>query len=155
MRIGIGYDVHCLTEGRELVLAGVRVKHDQGLVGHSDADVLIHAVCDALLGAAGLGDIGTHFPDSDPALAGISSLILLEQTVQKIEANGFAVNNIDVTVIAEAPRLTPFRDEMTSNLAICMNVDPGCINIKFTTHEKLGPMGRQEGISAICSATLK
>lgn len=155
MRIGIGYDVHRLVARRDLVLAGVRVTHDKGLTGHSDADVLVHAVCDALLGAAGLGDIGQHFPDTDPALENISSMILLEKTVQKIRKEGLHVQNIDVTVVAQAPKLAPHRESMVSNVAKTMGVTPGAVNIKFTTHEKMGALGREEGISAMCVALLK
>lgn len=155
MRVGIGYDVHRLVNRRKLVLGGVYVDHDKGLEGHSDADVLVHAVCDALLGAAGLGDIGGHFPDSDPALEGISSLILLKQTVLKIQAAGLEVNNVDATVVAQTPKLTPYRDEMRSNLATGMGLDPTDINIKFTTAEKLGSLGRGEGIAAMCVVLLK
>jgi 2-C-methyl-D-erythritol 2,4-cyclodiphosphate synthase len=155
VRIGIGYDVHRLVAQRDLVLAGVNVAHDKGLMGHSDADVLVHAVCDALLGAAGLGDIGHHFPDKDPTLKGISSMILLKQTVQKIRKEGFQVQNIDVTVVAEAPKLTPHRKTMVSNMAKTINVNPAAVNIKFTTHERIGALGREEGISAMCVALLK
>ena len=155
VRIGIGYDVHRLVARRKLILAGINVAHDKGLMGHSDADVLVHAVCDALLGAAGLGDIGQHFPDTDPALKGFSSMIFLKQTVQKIRKHGFHVQNIDVTVVAESPKLTPFRESMTLNMAKTMGVDPAAVNIKFTTHENMGALGRGEGISAMCVALLK
>jgi 2-C-methyl-D-erythritol 2,4-cyclodiphosphate synthase len=155
VRIGIGYDVHRLVARRDLVLAGVNVAHDKGLMGHSDADVLVHAVCDALLGAAGLGDIGQHFPDKDPALNGISSMILLKQTVQKIRKEGFHVQNIDVTVVAEAPKLTPYRETMVSNMAKTIDVNPAAVNIKFTTHERMGALGREEGISTMCVALLE
>ena len=149
MRIGIGYDVHRLVAQRDLVLAGVNVAHDKGLMGHSDADVLVHAVCDALLGSVGLGDIGQHFPDTDPQYKNISSLKLLAQTNEMVRQKGFTICNIDTTIFAEAPKIGPYRDTMQKNLAHAVEVDPGCINIKATTTEGLGIIGQGEGIGAM------
>jgi 2-C-methyl-D-erythritol 2,4-cyclodiphosphate synthase len=149
MRIGIGYDVHRLTAGRKLVLGGTVVPFEKGLQGHSDADVLTHAVCDALLGAAGLGDIGQHFPDTDPRYKNISSLKLLADTYAMIRAEGFCIRNIDTIVFAEAPRIGPYRQAMRQNLAAAVEIAPTCINIKATTTEGLGMIGRGEGIAAM------
>jgi len=149
MRIGIGYDVHKLVAGRRLVLGGVNIPFEKGLLGHSDADVLVHAVCDALLGAAGLGDIGLHFPDTDLKFKDISSLTLLTEINAMIHNKGFSILNIDTIIIAEAPKISPFRKEMQKNLAITVEVDPGCINIKATTTEGLGIIGKGEGIAAM------
>jgi len=154
MRIGIGYDVHRLVTGRRLVLGGVVIPFEKGLLGHSDADVLVHAVCDALLGAAGLGDIGLHFPDSDPRFKDISSLTLLAETGIMIRNKGFWIRNIDTIVFAEAPKISPFRKEMQNNLAHTVEVDPGCVNIKATTTEGLGIFGKGEGIGAMSVALL-
>lgn len=152
MRIGHGYDVHRLAEGRDLILGGMRVAYDKGLDGHSDADVLIHAVMDALLGAAGMGDIGRHFPDTDPQYKGISSLKLLKAVREKIEAAGFRVGNIDVTMIAQAPKLKDYIPQMEANLAVTLGVDVRKINIKATTEEHLGFTGTGEGMAchAVC-----
>ena len=149
MRIGIGYDVHQLVTGRKLVLGGVVIPFEKGLFGHSDADVLIHAVCDALLGAAGLGDIGLHFPDTDPKYKNISSLKLLVETKTMVQNKGFSIQNIDTIVFAEAPKIGPHRKTMQENLAATIEVDPSCINIKATTTEGLGIIGKGEGIGAL------
>jgi 2-C-methyl-D-erythritol 2,4-cyclodiphosphate synthase len=154
MRIGIGYDVHKLVAGRKLVLGGVIIPFEKGLLGHSDADVLVHAVCDALLGAAGLGDIGLHFPDTDLQFKDISSLTLLAETRVMIYKKGFAIRNIDTIIFAEAPKISPFRKMMQENLARTVEVDPGCINIKATTTESLGIIGKGEGIGAMSVALL-
>lgn len=155
MRIGIGYDVHKLVDGRKLIIGGVLIPHEKGLLGHSDADVLLHAVCDALLGAAGLGDLGEHFPDSDPRYKGIDSLKLLTEVGKKIAEKGFKLSNIDTVVIAEAPKLAPFRDQMKKNIAKALSVSPDCINVKATTEEGLGFTGKKEGIAAWAVATIK
>jgi len=155
MRIGIGFDVHALVEGRRLVLGGVEIAHEKGLAGHSDADVLVHAVMDALLGAAGLGDIGEHFPDSDPNYKDISSLLLLDKVKDLLVEKGFAVHNIDCVIIAEAPRLAPYREQIRKVLASHLGVEPGDVSIKATTTEKLGFTGRREGIAAQAVCTLK
>lgn len=148
MRIGHGYDVHRLVEGRKLILGGAEIPYGKGLLGHSDADVLTHAVMDALLGACALGDIGGMFPDHDPAYAGADSLKLLDEVVRQIEIRGFRVGNVDVTIIAQAPKLASFIPQMKRNLAIRLKVAPEQVNIKATTEEKLGFTGRGEGISA-------
>lgn len=148
MRIGHGYDVHKTVYGRKFILGGVDIPSDKGLLGHSDADVLVHAVMDAMLGAAALGDIGLHFPDTDPAYKGISSLKLLEKTAELIKNRGWTVVNIDATVIAQAPRLRPFIEKMTENIAGVLKADPACINVKATTEEGLGFTGRGEGVAA-------
>lgn len=147
IRVGHGYDVHALVAGRRLVLGGVEIPHSLGLSGHSDADVLLHAVCDALFGAAGQGDIGRHFPDSDPQYAGIDSRILLRKTRELLQQQGWRVGNLDATIIAQAPRLAPYIDAMCANLAADLQVDPGAVNVKATTTEKLGFIGREEGIA--------
>lgn len=147
-RVGTGYDVHRLTPGRRLVLGGVDVPYTLGLAGHSDADVLLHALKDALLGAAGLGDIGRHFPDNDPAFKDISSLVLLKQVAATLHRAGWRVNNVDVTAIAEAPKLAPYVDEMAGNIARVLNMPRSAVNVKATTTEKLGFTGRGEGIAA-------
>ncbi|MDD5938367.1 MAG: 2-C-methyl-D-erythritol 2,4-cyclodiphosphate synthase [Clostridiales bacterium] len=148
MRIGHGYDVHRLVEGRKLILGGAEIPYGKGLLGHSDADVLTHAVMDALLGACALGDIGGMFPDHDPAYAGADSLKLLDEVVRQIEIRGFRVGNVDATIIAQAPKLASFIPQMKRNLAIRLKVAPEQVNIKATTEEKLGFTGRGEGISA-------
>ena len=150
MRTGIGYDVHRLVTGRKLVLGGTVIPFDKGLLGHSDADVLVHAVCDALLGAAGLGDIGMHFPDTDPKFKDISSLTLLAQTNLMVREKGFSIRNIDTIIFAEAPKIGPYRKSMQQNLATAVNLDPDCVNIKATTTEGLGIIGKGEGIGAMC-----
>ena len=148
MRIGHGYDVHRFAEGRDLVLGGVKIPHDRGLLGHSDADVLTHAVMDALLGAAALGDIGLHFPDSDPAYRGISSLSLLERVGKLLCEKGYSVGNIDATVVAEEPRLRPYIDAMRKNIAAALGVDAELVSVKATTEEGLGFTGERLGIAA-------
>lgn len=148
MRIGHGYDVHRFAEGRDLVLGGVKIPHDRGLLGHSDADVLTHAIMDALLGAAALGDIGLHFPDSDPAYRGISSLSLLERVGKLLREKGYSVGNIDATVVAEEPRLRPYIDAMRKNIAAALGVDAELVSVKATTEEGLGFTGERLGIAA-------
>jgi 2-C-methyl-D-erythritol 2,4-cyclodiphosphate synthase len=148
MRIGQGLDVHALVEGRKLVIGGVEIPHHKGLLGHSDADVLLHAICDALLGAAGLGDIGRHFPDTDPQYAEIDSRMLLRDVAKKLAALKLKVVNIDATIVAEAPRMAPHMARMTGNIAADLGIAPGAINIKATTTERLGFIGRGEGIAA-------
>lgn len=155
MRIGIGYDVHRLVEGRKLVLGGVTIPFEKGLLGHSDADVLIHAVCDALLGAAGLGDIGLHFPDTDPKLKDISSMIILSKTYNILKNKGFTVINLDLTIMTEAPKITPFKAKMEKNIARTIEIEPECVNVKATTLETLGMMGKGEGIAALCIALIE
>ena len=154
MRIGQGYDVHKLVEGRDLILCGVKVPHEKGLLGHSDADVALHALADALLGAAALGDIGRHFPDSDEKYKGISSMILLEEVVNKIEEKGFGIENVDVTIICQRPKLLNYIPQMRKNLEKVLKISEDCINVKATTTEKLGFEGRQEGISAMAVVLL-
>ena len=149
MRTGIGYDVHRLVAGRKLVLGGTEIPYEKGLLGHSDADVLAHAVCDALLGAAGLGDIGLHFPDTDPKYKNISSLTLLAQTGDMVRAKGFSIRHIDTIVFAEAPKIGPYRKSMQQNLAAAVKVESGCVNVKATTTEGLGVIGKGEGIAAM------
>ncbi|MDO5390966.1 MAG: 2-C-methyl-D-erythritol 2,4-cyclodiphosphate synthase [Eubacteriales bacterium] len=153
MRVGMGYDVHRLVEGRKLILGGVEIPHETGLLGHSDADVLLHAIMDALLGAAALGDIGKHFPDSDENYKGISSLKLLEHVRDLLEENLYVINNIDATIIAQAPKMAPHIPEMRKNIARTLHLEENQINIKATTEEGLGFTGSKEGISsqAICS----
>ncbi|MCI8354775.1 MAG: 2-C-methyl-D-erythritol 2,4-cyclodiphosphate synthase [Lachnospiraceae bacterium] len=148
MRIGMGYDVHRLTEGRKLVMGGVEIPYEKGLLGHSDADVLLHAVMDALLGAAALGDIGKHFPDTDPAYRGISSLKLLSCVGELLEENCFFIENIDATIIAQAPKMRPHIDAMRENIAKMLGIDISQVNVKATTEEGLGFTGNGEGISA-------
>jgi 2-C-methyl-D-erythritol 2,4-cyclodiphosphate synthase len=148
MRIGHGYDVHRLVPGRKLMIGGVEIPHDMGLLGHSDADVLLHAVCDAVLGAIGEGDIGRHFPDSDPAYKGIDSRKLLDHVINRANQLSFVVSNIDATVIAERPKLAPHIETMVEQIAADCNIDQDRVNVKATTTEGLGFAGRQEGISA-------
>ena len=152
MRIGHGYDVHRLVEGRELFLGGVKIDYEKGLLGHSDADVLLHAVSDALLGAAGLGDIGRHFPDTDPRYKGADSLMLLREVYGKISEKGFRVGNIDVTMIAQKPKLKDYIPQMRDNIADAVGVASDRVNVKATTEEKLGFTGTGEGMSchAVC-----
>lgn len=148
IRVGFGYDVHRLVEGRDLWLGGVRLPHTMGLDGHSDADVLIHAICDALLGAANMRDIGYHFPDTDPRYKNIDSKLLLKETVRLLNEKGYRVGNIDATICAERPKINPYISEMQKCLAGLMQVDTDEVSIKATTTEKLGFTGRQEGMSA-------
>ena len=152
MRIGHGYDVHKLVEGRDLILGGVKIDHHLGLLGHSDADVLLHAVSDALLGAAGLGDIGKHFPDTDPQYKGADSLKLLEIVGQRVTEKGYRVSNIDVTMIAQRPKLRPHIEAMERNIAGTLGIDVDRVNVKATTEERLGFTGTEEGMSchAVC-----
>ena len=152
MRIGHGYDVHKLVEGRDLILGGVKIDHSLGLLGHSDADVLLHAVSDALLGAAGWGDIGKHFPDTDPQYKGADSLKLLEIVAQRVNAAGYRVSNIDVTMIAQKPKLRPHIEQMEKNIASAVGIDVSRINVKATTEEKLGFTGTEQGMAchAVC-----
>ena len=154
MRIGIGYDIHRLVKGRPLILGGVSIAYEKGLLGHSDADVLSHAICDALLGAAGLGDIGTHFPDIDPQYKDISSLKLLTETCQLLTDKGFRIVNLDTTLFAQAPKLAPHRQKIQTKLADAMNISPAEVNIKATTTEGLGVIGKGEGIAAMCIALI-
>ena len=152
MRVGYGYDVHRLTEGRDLIIGGVKIEYELGLLGHSDADVLLHAICDALLGAAALGDIGAHFPDTDPAYKGIDSRKLLALVGEKIKSKGYKIINIDATIIAQAPKMRPHIEVMRKNIAQTLCIDIYDVNIKATTEEHLGFTGRGEGISsaAVC-----
>ena len=150
MRIGYGYDVHRLVEGRDLILGGVKIPYELGLLGHSDADVLLHAVSDALLGAAGMGDIGKHFPDTDPAYKGADSLKLLQIVGEKVTLAGYRVSNIDVTMIAQKPKLRPYIQQMEQNIAAALGVDAGRVNVKATTEERLGFTG--EGLGMSCHA---
>lgn len=155
MRTGIGYDIHRLVSGRKLILGGVTVPFDRGLEGHSDADVLLHAICDALLGAAGLGDIGQHFPDDDPSYAGIDSALLLERTCRLLRRHHYEIVNIDSTVFAQAPKLAPHSEAMRRRIAQIVDLAPDCINIKATTTERLGVIGSHQAMAAMCVATVK
>ena len=148
MRIGMGYDVHRLTEDRKLIMGGVDIPYEKGLLGHSDADVLVHAIMDALLGAAALGDIGKHFPDTDPKYKGISSIKLLEYVNQFIAEEGYTLGNCDVTIMAQKPKMLPYIGQMRENIAEALNIPIGAANVKATTTEKLGFVGREEGIAA-------
>ena len=152
MRIGHGYDVHKLVPGRDLILGGVKIDYELGLLGHSDADVLLHAVSDALLGAAGLRDIGYHFPDTDPKYKGADSRVLLREVRQKVADAGYRISNVDVTMIAQKPKLKPHIEQMMENIAADLQIDPGRVNVKATTEEKLGFTGSGEGMSchAVC-----
>jgi 2-C-methyl-D-erythritol 2,4-cyclodiphosphate synthase len=154
MRIGTGYDVHRLSMGRKLMIGGVDIPYEKGLLGHSDADVLLHAICDALLGAAGLGDIGRHFPDSAPKYKGISSLMLLDEVRRLLAEAGFRVNNVDATIVAERPKMASHIPEMVTNIALAVNVDRTAINVKATTTEGLGFAGKGEGIAAYAVALI-
>jgi 2-C-methyl-D-erythritol 2,4-cyclodiphosphate synthase len=155
MKIGIGYDVHALVDDRKLFVGGVLIPYKKGLAGHSDADVLVHALCDALLGAAGLDDIGTHFPDTDPQYKDISSIKLLEKIAEIIDRANFRLVNADAVVLAEKPRLAPYKAAMQQNMARALNVEARCINIKATTGEGLGFIGNAEGIAAQCIVLLE
>ncbi|MCI5655077.1 MAG: 2-C-methyl-D-erythritol 2,4-cyclodiphosphate synthase [Candidatus Pseudoruminococcus sp.] len=147
-RVGHGYDVHKLAEGRKLIIGGVEIPHSKGLLGHSDADVLAHAICDALLGAAALGDIGKHFPDNDDKYKGADSLILLEKVCELIRNKGYEISNVDSTILAQAPKLRPYIDEMRGKLAKVMKLNIDEVSVKATTEEKLGFTGREKGIAA-------
>lgn len=148
MRVGQGFDVHALVEGRPLIIGGVRIPHTHGLLGHSDADVLLHAVTDAVLGAAGLGDIGRHFPDTDPAYKGADSRVLLRAAMKKVRADGWSVVNLDATVHAQAPKIGPHAAAMVANIAADLGTTEDCVNVKAKTNEHLGYLGRKEGINA-------
>jgi 2-C-methyl-D-erythritol 2,4-cyclodiphosphate synthase len=153
-KVGQGYDCHALVADRPLIIGGVRIPHKTGLFGHSDADVLLHAITDALLGAAGLGDIGRHFPDTDPQFSGADSRILLKEAAKRVRATGYAIGNIDATIIAQAPKMAPHIAGMVSNIADDLHLDSACVNIKAKTNEKLGYLGREEGIAADAVALL-
>lgn len=155
MRIGHGYDVHKLIEGRRLIVGGVGIPHTMGLLGHSDADVLLHAISDALLGACAMGDIGKLFPDTDDRWEGADSLVLLREVVKKINENGFYIENIDSTLIAQKPKMSPYIEQMRANIADACGVDISAVSVKATTEEKLGFTGREEGISAHAVALIK
>ena len=155
MRIGQGYDVHRLVEGRKLILGGVEIEYDKGLLGHSDADVLVHAIMDALLGAAALGDIGKLFPDSDPAYEGADSLALLREVGKRLGAEGFEIGNLDSTVIAQAPKLAPHIQRMRANIAAALDVDVARVSVKATTEERLGFTGSGQGIAAQAVALIE
>lgn len=155
MRVGFGYDVHKLVSGRPLILGGVEVPHTLGLLGHSDADVLLHAICDALIGAAALGDIGTHFPDTNSEFQGISSLILLERTVALLREHGFVINNIDSTIVAQRPKLLPHIPGMVEKIAGAIGIPANCVNVKAKTTETLGFAGREEGMAAYAVALVE
>jgi 2-C-methyl-D-erythritol 2,4-cyclodiphosphate synthase len=148
MRIGQGFDAHAFIAGRKLVIGGVQIAHEKGLAGHSDADVLLHAICDALLGAAALGDIGWHYPDTDPKYAGVDSRTLLQEVGRKVSAQGYRIVNIDATIIAQAPRMAPHVARMIGNIAMDLGLKPAAISIKATTTDNLGFAGRGEGIAA-------
>jgi 2-C-methyl-D-erythritol 2,4-cyclodiphosphate synthase len=154
-RIGTGYDVHRLVGGRKLMIGGVDIPYDKGLLGHSDADVLLHAICDAMLGAAGLGDIGRHFPDTAPLYKDISSLMLLEEVRRLLAEAGFRVNNVDATIVAEKPKMAPHIPAMVANIAAAIKVDRSAVNVKATTTEGLGFAGRDEGIAAYAVALIR
>jgi 2-C-methyl-D-erythritol 2,4-cyclodiphosphate synthase len=155
MRIGQGYDVHALVAGRRLVIGGVEIPYHKGLAGHSDADVLLHAICDALLGAAAMGDIGSHYPDSDPQYSEVNSRELLRATAKKLVAAGFKIINIDSTIVAEAPRMAPHVARMTGNIAADLGINPAAVSVKATTTEALGHIGRGEGIAAQAIALIE
>jgi 2-C-methyl-D-erythritol 2,4-cyclodiphosphate synthase len=155
MRIGHGYDAHTFTEGRPLVLGGVNIPYEKGLKAHSDGDAVIHALCDALLGAAGLGDIGTYFPDTEKQYENIDSRVLLREVVRKIDREGFRVNNVDITILAQAPRLLPYIDDMRRNLSDDMGISAKDVNVKATTTEGMGFVGRKEGIVVYSIAALE
>ena len=155
MRIGMGYDVHRLVEGRKLILGGVEIPYEKGLLGHSDADVLLHAIMDALLGAAARGDIGKHFPDTDPEYEGASSIRLMEHVAQLIRGKGYRVENVDATIIAQRPKMAPHIEEMRKNTAKALGIDADQVNIKATTEEGLGFTGTGEGISSQAAACLE
>ena len=154
MRVGFGYDVHRLVEGRKLTLGGVEVPFPRGLQGHSDADVVLHSLCDAMLGAAAAGDIGTHFPDKDPRFKGISSLVLLERTHEILRTKGYRIGNVDMTIVAEKPRVAEFIPAMKQKIAQTLRLDLDEVNIKATTNEGLGFIGREEGIAAFAVASI-
>lgn len=154
MRVGMGYDVHKLVEGRKLIIGGVEIPFEKGLLGHSDADVLLHAIMDALLGAAAMGDIGKHFPDTAAEYEGISSIVLLEKVGEKLSENNYIIENIDATIIAQKPKMLPYREQMISNIADALKIDESQVNVKATTEEGLGFTGAGEGISSQAIASL-
>lgn len=154
MRIGIGCDTHRLVEGRDLILGGVKIEHDKGLLGHSDADALVHAVIDALLGAAGMGDIGTLFPDNDMKYKDISSLVLLEETGKRLKEAGYEIVNIDTVIIAQKPKMAPYKSLMAQKMAQSLKIDPSLINVKAKTNENMGFTGREEGIETRAAALI-
>jgi 2-C-methyl-D-erythritol 2,4-cyclodiphosphate synthase len=154
MRIGQGFDIHALVPGRKLIIGGVEIAYERGLAGHSDADVLLHAICDALLGAAGLGDIGTHFPDTDPQYRGVDSRVILRRVSRLVKASGMLVANIDATIIAQAPKMAPHIARMRENIAQDLGLLAGAVNVKAKTAERLGAVGRGEGIAAEAVALL-
>ena len=154
-RIGTGYDVHRLAAGRKLILGGVTIPYERGLFGHSDADVLVHAIMDALLGAAGMGDIGIHFPDTDPQYEGISSLLLLKKVGGMLTNKGYKINNIDSTIVCQAPKLRPYIAEMEKNIALYLGIPEDRVNVKATTEERLGFTGSGEGIAAQAAASIE
>ena len=155
MRVGIGFDLHPFGEGRPLILGGVKISSEKGLLGHSDADCLTHALCDALLGALGKGDLGSHFPDTDPRYKGISSLLLLEEVVEMVRREGWEVENVDATIVAQGPRLAPYLSQMEERIARTLGVEPGRVNVKATSPEALGALGREEGIGALAVVLLR
>jgi len=155
MRIGFGYDVHRLVSGRPLILGGVEIPHEMGLLGHSDADVLLHAICDAMIGAAALGDIGRHFPDTSDEFRGISSMVLLGRTMALLRDRGFRISNIDTTVVAQKPKLAPYIEQMVEKISGQLGIPSGCVNIKGKTTETLGFAGREEGIAAYAVVLLE
>ena len=154
MRVGLGHDVHRLVFGRKLILGGIVIPFEKGLLGHSDADVLAHAVCDALLGGAGMDDIGAHFPDTSPEFKGICSMTLLARVDEMIKKKGFSIVNLDVTIFAEAPKISPYKKDIKKNLSRTLGIDSHRVNVKATTSEGLGMIGRGEGIGAMCAALL-
>ena len=155
MRVGLGYDVHKLVEGRDLILGGVKIPYEKGLLGHSDADVIVHAIMDALLGAAALGDIGQHFPDTDPKYEGISSIALLEHVGKLLEENNYIIENIDATIIAQKPKMMPHLPQMRENVAKALGIEVNQVSIKATTEEGLGFTGSKQGIAAHCVCLLE
>ena len=155
MRIGQGYDVHKLVEGRHCIICGVDIPHEKGLLGHSDADVAIHALCDAILGAAALGDIGKHFPDTDDAFKGADSRVLLREVVKMVKEKGFVISNADITIIAQKPKMLPYIEKMRENIALDLEVEADRVNVKATTEEGLGWTGSSEGISAMAVVLLE
>jgi 2-C-methyl-D-erythritol 2,4-cyclodiphosphate synthase len=155
MRIGQGFDVHALVAGRRLVIGGVEIPYEKGLEGHSDADVLLHAICDALLGAAGLGDIGQHYPDTNVEFRGVDSRVLLRDVAKKVTAQKYRIVNVDATIIAQEPRMAPYKTRMAGNIAADLGITPACVNIKATTTEQLGFLGRVEGIAAQAVALIE
>jgi len=154
-KIGLGYDIHCLQKGRKLLLGGIEIPHNRGLLGHSDGDVVLHAICDALLGACGLGDIGEHFPDTSEEFKGISSTILLDQVNESVKNKGFKIGNVDVVILAEEPKLFDYKDKMRKHIAQHLQISQEDINIKATTHEGLGPIGTKEGIASFATVILE